>query len=105
MKRVCESKRVMNRGVYESGSSRKEKCKGEKQSAQENAECVQPQASGKQAREKKNRERKERVTLSLEKLLSVCTQIVVNVYLLCTFQISLFPIENPDPALRLNANS
>ena len=41
---VCESERGMNRSVCEHESSRKEKHIGEKQKAQENAECVQPQA-------------------------------------------------------------
>lgn len=36
----------------ECGSSRKEERTGEKQSVQENAECVRPQASGKRVREK-----------------------------------------------------
>jgi len=35
----------MNTGVHECGSLRKEKHNGEKQSVQENAECVQPQAA------------------------------------------------------------
>ena len=47
VKSVCESKRGMHRGVYEHESSRKENHLGEKQSAQENAECVQPQAASK----------------------------------------------------------
>jgi hypothetical protein len=34
-----------HRGVCEHESSRKEKRTGEKQSTQENAECVQPQAA------------------------------------------------------------
>ena len=41
---MCVCERGMDRGVYERESSRKEKCTGEKQRAQENAECVQPQA-------------------------------------------------------------
>jgi hypothetical protein len=40
---VGESERGMHRGVYEYESSRKEKYIGEKQNAQENAECVQLQ--------------------------------------------------------------
>ena len=43
VKSVCESERGMHRGVYEYESSRKEKYIGEKQNAQENAECVQLQ--------------------------------------------------------------
>ena len=43
VKSVCESERGTHRGVYEHESSRKEKCIGEKQRAQEKAECVQPQ--------------------------------------------------------------
>ena len=45
VKSVCESERGTQRGVYERESSRKEKHTGEKQRAQENAECVQPQAA------------------------------------------------------------
>ena len=45
VKNVCDSERGMHRGVYECESSRKEKRTGEKQSTQENAECVQPQAA------------------------------------------------------------
>ena len=44
VKNVCDSERGMHRGVYEHESSRKENHLGEKQSAQENAECMQPQA-------------------------------------------------------------
>ena len=40
---MCESERGTHRGVYERESSRKEPHTGEKQRAQENAECVQPQ--------------------------------------------------------------
>ena len=40
-----ESERRTHRGVCEHESSRKEKCIGEKQRAQENAEYVQPQAA------------------------------------------------------------
>ena len=43
VKCVGESKRGTHRGVYEYESSRKEKYIGEKQNAQENAECVQLQ--------------------------------------------------------------
>lgn len=42
MKGVCESERVMSRGVCECGSLRKEKHKGQKQSAQGIAECAAP---------------------------------------------------------------
>ena len=45
VKSVYERERRMHRGVYECESSRKEKHTGEKQRAQENAECVQPQAA------------------------------------------------------------
>ena len=52
---VCGSERGMHRGVYECESSRKEKGTGEKQRAQENAECA---ASGCEQieREKESRE-------------------------------------------------
>ena len=57
VKSVCESERGMHRG-----SSRKEKCTGEKPSVQ-NEECVQPQAASKQAREKERRVRENREKL------------------------------------------
>jgi hypothetical protein len=56
VKCVGESKRGTHRGVYEYESSRKEKSTGEKQRAQENAECVQPQAASECVREKESRE-------------------------------------------------
>ena len=40
----------MHSGVYERESPRKEKGTGEKQRAQENAECVQPQAVNEKGR-------------------------------------------------------
>ena len=46
----------MHRGVCECGSLSKEKHTGEKQRAQENADCVQPQAVSEQEREKESRE-------------------------------------------------
>jgi hypothetical protein len=45
VKSVCDSEKGMHKGVYEYESSRKGKHTGEKQIAQENAECVQPQAA------------------------------------------------------------
>ena len=42
---VCVSERGTHRSMYKHESARKEKHTGEKQSAQENAECVQPQAA------------------------------------------------------------
>ena len=56
VKSVCDSERGTHRGVYECESSRKEKGTGEKQRAQENAECVQPQAASECVREKESRE-------------------------------------------------
>ena len=43
VKSVYERERRMHRGVYECESSRKDKRTGEKQSAQDNADCVQLQ--------------------------------------------------------------
>jgi hypothetical protein len=45
--------------VYERESSRKEKLTEGKQSVQEMAECVQPQAMSKRGREKESREGKK----------------------------------------------
>ena len=59
VKDVWESERGMHRGVYERESSRKEKLTEGKQSVQEMAECVQPQAMSKRGREKESREGKK----------------------------------------------
>ena len=56
MESVYESESRTQRGVYKHENLQKEKHTGEKQSAQENAECVQPQAATEQAREKESRE-------------------------------------------------
>jgi hypothetical protein len=57
-------------------------------------------------RKRVENEREERATLSLEKLpVSLYPPKVVCVYLLCTFHISLLPVENSDPVLRLDPDN
>ena len=93
-----ESERGTHRGVCERESSRKEKHMGEKQRAQENTECVQPQPATEREREREREraenEREERETLRLEKLPVILYPKKVCVYLLCAFQIPLLPVEN-----------
>ena len=53
----------------------------------------------KRERERTENEKEER---ALKNCLSACTQKGVCVCLLCTFQISLHPVEHSDPVLRLD---
>ena len=96
------NERKVHRGVYECGSSGKEKHTGEKQSVQKSLESMQPQAISEQVRQTEGGRERERererepqpskfdCQLILKKVVSVC--------LLCTFQISQILCQGWTPA-------
>ena len=85
-----------------------EKRRAQEKSREHRRECRVCAASScermSEEEEKRERERteNEKEERALKNCLSACTQKGVCVCLLCTFQISLHPVEHSDPVLRLD---